>query len=130
MRVDDVERGERLGPDQVAEVWAGLAEGRWRVVAVGEATGRRALVVRRDAGAALSGRERTAVALAALGRSNKEIGFTLGVAPSTVAGLLAAAARRVGLESRRELIATFGAGPPTAATSLPLSRPGCPSRGG
>lgn len=112
MSVDGVERGERLGPDEVAEVWAGLALGRWRVVAVAEATGRRVLVVRREAGAGLSGRERTAVALAALGRSNKEIGYALGVAPSTAAGLLAVAARRIGLRSRRELIATFGAAPP------------------
>lgn len=109
MSLDALERGERLDPDEVAAVWAGIAQGRWRVVAVREATGRRVVVVRREAGAALSCRERTAVALAALGRSNKEIGYALGVAPSTAAGLLAHAARQVGLESRRELIATFGA---------------------
>jgi DNA-binding CsgD family transcriptional regulator len=119
--LDVLERGDRLGADETAAVWTGIAEGRWRIVAVREATGRRVVVVRRQAGAALSRRERTAVALAALGRSNKEIAYALGVAVSTAAGLLAAAARRVGVRSRRELIATFG---PAASPAAPEPRDG------
>ena len=59
--------------------------------------------------AALCPRERRAIALAAAGESNKAIGFALGVAPSTAAGVLVSACRKLGLGSRRELIELFGA---------------------
>lgn len=103
-----VERDARLSPEEAALVWRGVVEGRFAVVALREADGRRVLTVREAPGAGLSAREQAAVALAAAGRSNKEIGFQLGIAPSTAAGVLAAAAAKVGLRTRRELIALFG----------------------
>jgi DNA-binding CsgD family transcriptional regulator len=90
-------------------------DGTWSLVDHVESDGRRWVLARRNApGArdpkALSPRERDVLALAALGHSNKYVGYLLGLAPSTVAGHLAAAQRKLRLRSRSELIAMFGAG--------------------
>lgn len=53
----------------------------------------------------LSLREQQVVAMAASGRSNKYIAYELGLAHSTVRVLLARAARRLHVKSRRELVA-------------------------
>jgi DNA-binding NarL/FixJ family response regulator len=53
----------------------------------------------------LTPRERAAVALLDLGRSNKAIAYELGVAPSTVSSLLSTAAKRLGVTNTRGLIA-------------------------
>jgi DNA-binding NarL/FixJ family response regulator len=84
----------------------------------GEADGRRFVLARRnEIGArdpkALAPRERDVLALAALGHSNKHIGYTLGIAPNTVATHLSSAMAKLGLRSRREVIAVLG----------PLARP-------
>jgi DNA-binding CsgD family transcriptional regulator len=99
---------EALTPE---EIWTGLAEGRWRVVLEAEAGGERLVLVRRcrpGESVPLDPRERRAIRLAARGASNKSIGFDLGIAPSTAAGVLAAAQRKLGLSSRRQLIELFG----------------------
>jgi DNA-binding NarL/FixJ family response regulator len=94
------------------EVWTGLAEGRWRVVLEAEMGKERLVLLRRcrpGERVPLDPRERLAIRLAARGEPNKVIGFELGVAPSTAAGILAAAQRKLGLSSRRQLIGLFGA---------------------
>jgi DNA-binding CsgD family transcriptional regulator len=48
--------------------------------------------------------------IAAMGRSNKWIGYALGLAPSTVAGHLSSAVARLGFRSRTELILGLGGG--------------------
>ena len=53
----------------------------------------------------LSPREQQVVAMAAAGRSNKIIAYELGLAYSTVRVLLARAARRLGVKSRRDIVA-------------------------
>jgi DNA-binding CsgD family transcriptional regulator len=53
----------------------------------------------------LTERERQIVEQAMLGRTNKEIAYTLGISDSTVRVLMARAARRLGAQSRRELLA-------------------------
>lgn len=58
--------------------------------------------------ARLGEREWRAALLAARGESNKAIGWALGLAPSTVAGVLKGAWTKLGLGSRRELIHRLG----------------------
>jgi DNA-binding CsgD family transcriptional regulator len=52
----------------------------------------------------LTHRERQVVACLALGRSTKEVAFTLGIADATVRVLLARAAGKLGVHSRGELL--------------------------
>ena len=108
-------RGElrRTGPDDAAAAWQGLVEGRWSLIDHMECDGRRFVLARRNEPAvqdvkALVPRERDVLAFAALGHSNKHIGYTLGIAPNTVGAHLASAMMKLGLRSRRELIAMFG----------------------
>jgi DNA-binding CsgD family transcriptional regulator len=101
-----------LAADEARVVWRELLEGTWRIVSSADEAGRRAVVLRRAVPGeevALGPRERRAIALAAAGESNKAIGFALEVAPSTAAGILGSACRKLGLRSRRELIELFGA---------------------
>jgi len=49
-------------------------------------------------------RERQVVGFASLGHSNKLIAYELGLKPSTIATHLSAAAKKLGLRSRLELI--------------------------
>jgi DNA-binding CsgD family transcriptional regulator len=106
-------RLRRTSPDAAVESWRGLVEGRWSLVDQGESDGRRFILARRnEPGArdpkALLPRERDVLAYAALGHSNKHIAYALGLAPTTVATHLAAAIAKLGLRSRRELIAVLG----------------------
>jgi DNA-binding CsgD family transcriptional regulator len=105
-------RDRPLTAEEARAVWHGLLDGLWRIVKRVDEVGRRSVVLRRAAPGeemALDPRERRAIALAAAGESNKAIGFALEVAPSTAAGILGSACRKLGLGSRRELIELFGA---------------------
>ena len=53
----------------------------------------------------LTDRERQIVEFATLGNTNKEIAHALGISDATVRVLMARAARRVGVHTRRELLA-------------------------
>jgi DNA-binding NarL/FixJ family response regulator len=86
-------------------------DGRWSLVDRFESDGRRFMVAHRNEPdvrdpRALSKRERQVVAFAATGHSNKLIGYELGVSPSSVAKHLGVAARKLGVRSRAELVAT------------------------
>lgn len=85
-------------PMELSVLWRGILAGGWAVVDAYDREGRRYLVARRaKQPRPLSLRERQVLAHAALGRSNKEIAYTLGLAPSTVSSHLRRAMRRVGV---------------------------------
>ena len=123
--VRDVERARgrirRTDPEEALAIWLALFEGRWSIVQRTESDGRRYLLARRNEPGtsdpkALAPAERHVLAYAAMGHSNKYIGYVLGVATSTVSSRLASAIRKLGLRSRREAIEMFGpsATPPRA----------------
>jgi DNA-binding CsgD family transcriptional regulator len=103
-------RLRRVDPDEAVALWRALVRGEWSLVDRLDSDGRRFLVAHRNApgsgdrAEALTAREAHAAALLARGYSNKLIAYELGLAPSTVAGLLAGACRKLGVASNVELI--------------------------
>jgi len=120
----DKARGKLRCKDELEalEIWRGLCAGRWSLVDQFDSDGRRYIIARRNEPDVndprrLSPRERQIAGLAALGRSNKYIAYALGVSASCVGSHLTSAARKLGVRTRVELIATLGAlgvGAPTA----------------
>jgi len=99
----------RTDPEAATEAWNGLVSGRWSLVDRFERGGRRYIVARRNEHTlpdprALTPRERVVAHLAALGKSNKLIGYELGISGSTIAGHLASAMRKLGAKTRADLI--------------------------
>jgi DNA-binding NarL/FixJ family response regulator len=85
--------------------WNAVLAGRWSLVDRFDSDGRRYVVAYRNPPGVLdprrlTPREEGVTAMAAIGRSNKEIAAQLGVTASTVATLLAAALGKLGLASR------------------------------
>jgi DNA-binding CsgD family transcriptional regulator len=125
----------RAAPEEAADLWTGLVDGRWTLVDRCEADGKRIVLARRNEPRvedprSLTDRERCVLAHAALGHSSKYVAYLLGLAPTTVATHLGAARRKLGLHTRRELLAfgraaSLGGGAPEAAGRLAL-RPGSP----
>lgn len=93
------------------EQWRAMVDGRWSLVDHFDRDGRRYYVARRNEpqldDGALTPRERQIAGFAALGHSNKLIGYELGVSTSTVATHLSSAARKLGCKTRVELIAAM-----------------------
>lgn len=88
--------------------WSAVLGGRWSLVDRFDSDGRRYVVAYRNPPGVLdprrlTPREEGVTALAAIGRSNKEIAVQLGVTQSTVGTLLASALAKLGLESRTML---------------------------
>jgi DNA-binding CsgD family transcriptional regulator len=108
----------RSDPDGATEAWTAMVSGRWSLVDRFERGGRRYVVARRNEHAlrdprALTSRERVIVHLAALGKSNKLIGYELGLAESTIGSHLSTAMRKLGVNSRVDLLRLVLAfGPP------------------
>lgn len=105
----DAARTQRLDARERLSLWRALTAGRWSVCDAFDSDGRRFVIARPNepsapAGALLSERERQVVAEVALGRSNKLIGYELGISPSTVSAHLATASRKLQVRSRLELI--------------------------
>lgn len=101
-------------PDAAVGLWQGLVDARWSLLDHFEHDGRRYVVaVENDpvavGPAAFTPRERHVVAAAALGHSNKLIAYQLGLKDSTVRVLLSRAARKVAVDTRRELVALYRA---------------------
>jgi DNA-binding NarL/FixJ family response regulator len=99
-----------------AELWKPLVKAHYTLLDYFERGGKRYLVAVENAPrvperglAALSRREQQVVSAAATGRTSKVIAYELGLSNSTVRVLLARAAKRVGAESSRELIAIYRA---------------------
>lgn len=104
-------RARRNDPDVLAG-WHGLIAGRWTLLDSFEENGRRYLVARPNepdvpSPHALSVREGQIAAYAALGHSQKEIAYDMGLAPSTVQGHLKRALTKLGLRSSVELTRIF-----------------------
>jgi DNA-binding CsgD family transcriptional regulator len=109
-------RARREDPDGATEMWPALVSGRWPLVDHFERGGRRFIVARRNEHACrdprtLGARERDVANLVALGKSNKLIGYELGIAEPTVASHLRSAMRKLGATSRVELVQLLGAKP-------------------
>lgn len=99
-------------PRRALDTWKALVSARWTLVEQFERDGRRYILAQEnqpDSSTAteLSPRERQVLANVALGRSNKEIAYVLGLAHSTVRVLLARSARKLGASSRTELLERF-----------------------
>ncbi|HKO90596.1 MAG TPA: LuxR C-terminal-related transcriptional regulator [Polyangiaceae bacterium] len=85
--------------------WEAVIAGRWSLVDRFDSDGRRYIVAYRNPAGVLdprrlTPREEGVTTLAAVGRSNKEIGFDLGISESTVATLLTTSLAKLGLASR------------------------------
>jgi len=103
-------RLRRTDPERAVAIWLGLVAGRWSLVDQEDRDGRRYVLAYRNAPEAgdqhaLTERERQVLAYAALGHSNKLIAYELGIAPSTISGLLARARRKLGASSKSECLA-------------------------
>ena len=88
--------------------WRPRIGGRWTLVDAFSSNGERYIVARENQTAAvglgtLTPREQQIVAIAATGRSNKEVAYELGISHPTVRVLLARACRRLGVRTRKEL---------------------------
>jgi DNA-binding CsgD family transcriptional regulator len=104
LRVEDA--GRALG------LWKGLVEAHWSLIESFDTGGRRYLVaIRNDPSVphpgALTLRERQVVALAALGRANKNVAYELGLSLGVVGAHLSAAMRKLHVASRAELVRLY-----------------------
>jgi DNA-binding NarL/FixJ family response regulator len=94
---------EPLSPAETP--WEAVIAGRWSLVDRFDSDGRRFVVAYRNPPGMLdprrlTPREEGVTTLAAVGRSNKEIGFDLSISESTVATLLTTSLAKLGLASR------------------------------
>jgi DNA-binding CsgD family transcriptional regulator len=111
---EGIRRQTPAEPAPVLRSWRGLVAARWTLVDHFERGGRRFVLARENAPmgrgpAALSMRERQVASLAALGRSNKLIAYELGLAHSTIRVIVARACAKLGVSSRRALVARLTA---------------------
>lgn len=102
----------RADPAAALDAWKGRVAARWTLVDSFEQDGKRYVLARENSSrvacaAELSAREREVLASAALGRSNKEIAYDLGIAHSTVRVLLRRAAQKLHARTRGELVSLF-----------------------
>jgi DNA-binding CsgD family transcriptional regulator len=104
----DRARAHALDEADALALWRCLVEHRWTLLDEFESDGRRYVVAipnaPREPTEALSERESQVVAQVGRGLSNKEIGYLLGLAPSTVATLVARASKKLGVGSRVALV--------------------------
>ncbi len=87
--------------------WRGVLARRWAYVDQFDASGDRYLIARlvdRDPLALLTVREREVVEQATRGHTNKVIAYEVGLTSSTVGVLLHRAAKKLGAQSREELL--------------------------
>jgi DNA-binding NarL/FixJ family response regulator len=96
-------------PSEALELWHALHAGRWTLVEHFDSDGRRFLVARENTPnappvSALSARESQVLAQLGAGLTNKEIGYRLGLAPSTVAHHLRRVGAKLGVSSTAELV--------------------------
>jgi DNA-binding CsgD family transcriptional regulator len=103
------ERLQRRDPDEVVRLWNALVDGRWSLVHTVDRDGKRFLLAHRNCPrtptpAALSPEERHLATLFARSHSLKLVSYELGLAPSTVSQRLNLALRKLGMQSRAELV--------------------------
>ena len=110
---------EQRDPDEVVRLWNALVAGRWSLVHTVDRDGKRFLLAHRNSPrtptpAALSPEERHLAALFARGHSIKLVSYELGLASSTVSQRLNVALRKLGMQSRAELVRLAHAEPERA----------------
>lgn len=120
-------REGRRDADAALDAWTAMVEGRWSLVDRFDADGRRFVVaLRNDAVHAdprgLNAREQQVAGWIGLGRSIKEIGYTMGLSGTAVVQAAAGAQRKLGMETRAELAAFFSpSGPRACLAELALA---------
>lgn len=102
----------RHDPQAATKGWRGLTSARWSLVDQFESDGRRFVVAFRNdvdlpARGALSGRELQVMGFAALGHTNKEIAYELGLSLPTVRVLMHRSAVKLGVRLREDAIMRF-----------------------
>jgi DNA-binding NarL/FixJ family response regulator len=111
-------QGQRLRreqPEQALALWRALVSGRWSLVDHVDRDGKRFVLARRNTPGAvtapgLTANEHAVALFTAWGMSNKAITYELGLAPSTVSGLLSSSMRKLRVRTRRELALMLGWG--------------------
>jgi DNA-binding CsgD family transcriptional regulator len=113
LELEKLRAGSRM-PDAYTALksWKGLVAGRWSLLDRFDSDGRRYIIARanepRPLGVeGLTLRERQIVGYAALGHDNKTIAYDLGIAHGTVRVLVARAASRFQVHSRKALIEAY-----------------------
>ncbi len=96
----------------MTRIWREIASGRCSSIAGVDAGGMRHTTMRRDCGQpvdwlALSRLQREVLAFVAGGLPQKVIAMKLGLAPSTVSSVLAAARKRLGFASQAQLLRAY-----------------------
>jgi DNA-binding NarL/FixJ family response regulator len=99
----------RNDPERAFQLWQGLVEGRWSLVDRWESDDRRYIAAHANTPEqrdfrALSAQESVVLRYVALGASNKEIAFSLGLPMGSVATCVRRIRHRLGGRSRRDLI--------------------------
>ena len=102
-------RMRRTDPEDALLHWRALVEGRWSLVEQIDRDGKRLLLARKNPSelpepSTLTLIEQQVAGYAALGHTNKYIGYEVGIAPSTVTKHLQLAMRKLRFRSRAELI--------------------------
>jgi DNA-binding CsgD family transcriptional regulator len=105
----DSARAKRSTGRRALDRWHPLTSARWTLVDSFQEGGRRYVVARENQAETqsfvqLTDRERQVVVHAALGLTNKQIAYTLGISDATVRVLMARAAGRLGVRSRKQLL--------------------------
>jgi len=106
----DLARTSHAENHEALRRWRPLTSARWTLVDSYERSGQRYVVARENqnqisALSELSDRERQVVAYLAIGQSTKETAYALGISDATVRVLLARAAAKLGVKTRRALLA-------------------------
>jgi DNA-binding CsgD family transcriptional regulator len=99
----------KSNPEKALEIWQALVSGRWSTVDWFDTDGRRFVLALPNAPEVsdprgLTDRERQVVAYAAMGQTNKMIGYRLGLSRSRVSLLLRTAMRKLGVRTRTQLV--------------------------
>lgn len=99
-------------PERALELWRALVRGRWSTVDWFDSDGRRYVLGIPNAPnivdpRGLSERETQVVSYAALGLTNKMIAYHLGVSRGRVSTLLTSAMRKLGVQTRAQLVKQF-----------------------
>ena len=99
----------KTDPDKALETWRALVRGRWSTVDWFDTDGRRYVLALPNAPRVtdprgLTERERQVVGYAAIGQTNKMIGYRLGLSRSRVSLLIRSAMRKLNVRTRAQLI--------------------------
>jgi DNA-binding CsgD family transcriptional regulator/ElaB/YqjD/DUF883 family membrane-anchored ribosome-binding protein len=105
-------RAVREDTESALNLWEGLVDGRWSLVDYFDTDRRRYVVaVKNDPDMrdprGLTMRERQIAEFFGMGRQSKEIGYILGLTPSSIGNTLTHAQHKLGLKSKAELAAFF-----------------------